>query len=76
MPDPIELPKSAFEKKTNVYVLDPSFFGMPNDTRELAAIIDALEVPEKQKLLAKRDARISDAEFTIWEDVEAEKDED
>ena len=74
LPDPIELPQGALEKKTNVYVLDPSFFGMPDDTRELAAFIDKLDVPEKQKLLAKRDARISDAAFTIWEDIVEDED--
>ena len=74
LPDPVELPKDAFIKKTNVYVLDPEFFGMPDNTRELAAFIDGLDIPEKQKMLAKKDARISDSKFSIWEDAQEVED--
>lgn len=73
MPDAVQLPQSVYDKRPNIYITDPSFFGLTDDTRELAAYIDALDVPEKTKLLAKRDARIAEsAEFKIFDDEDEE----
>jgi hypothetical protein len=61
------LEKEPFDRRPVVYLFDPKKFGLaePNK-RELAALIDGLDVGEKDKQRARRDAQlIEDADFEI-----------
>jgi hypothetical protein len=73
-PDPIKLPEEMYDRRPVIYVLDAKKLGLPQVSRQdLAAYIDGLPVPEKQKQLAKRDAMIEDAEFSIFPEDETDQ---
>jgi hypothetical protein len=59
--------KEPYDRRPVVYIFDPKKLGMPEvNKKELAAFIDNLDVPEKEKQKARRDAMLlEDAEFEI-----------
>lgn len=58
-PDPEKLPESTYRKPIKVFSLDVSDIGLPPVNRNLLAQqIDALEIPESDKVRIKKDARV------------------
>lgn len=62
-PDPVK-PKELDNKPIKVYDLDSSLVGLPYANRQLlAAQIDAIDLPAKEKTRLKRDANVVDIDF-------------
>lgn len=66
------LEKEKYDKRPVVYIFDAKKFGLPEpNKRELATLIDNLDIGEKEKQKARRDAQIiEDTEFEILPDDE------
>lgn len=72
-PEKVKLPE---EKPVKVYDLDPAAVGLPSANRnELGRQIDAIDLPEKEKVRLKRDANIEDIDFEEMLDDTKEKTE-
>ncbi|MGA2823307.1 MAG: hypothetical protein ABSE72_07245 [Bacteroidales bacterium] len=65
---PIEIPEGDLKRKVNLYVIDPERLGITKiDRRELAEMIDAIDITESQKMKIRRDALIEDVSFELIE---------
>ena len=72
-PEKVQLPA---DKPVKVYDLDPAAVGLPSANRnELGRQIDAIDLPEKEKVRLKRDANIEDIDFEEMLDDTKEKTE-
>ena len=72
-PEKVKLPE---EKPVKVYDLDPAAVGLPSANRnELGRQIDAIDLPEREKVRLKRDANIEDIDFEEMLDDTKEKTE-
>lgn len=73
-PDPEVLPKGVYQKPIRLFVLDPAKVGLPAINRhEVAAQIDALDIPERDKLRMRRDSMTTDIHFEeILDELEEE----
>ena len=72
-PEKVQLPE---EKPVKVYDLDPAAVGLPSANRnELGRQIDAIDLPEREKVRLKRDANIEDIDFEEMLDDTKEKTE-
>ena len=72
-PEKVKLPE---DKPVKVYDLDPAAVGLPSANRnELGRQIDAIDLPEKEKVRLKRDANIEDIDFEEMLDDTKEKTE-
>lgn len=76
-PDPVVLPKKAYQKPVRLFVLDPAQVGLGAINRQdVAAQIDALEVPESVKVGLRQDAFITDINFEeVLDELEKESNE-
>ena len=62
-PDPVK-PKEIDEKPIKIYDLNPEAVGLDAANRQiLAAQIDSVDLPEREKVRLKRDANIVDIDF-------------
>jgi hypothetical protein len=65
------IPKEMMDRRPVVYTIKPTDVGIHVESRyKLAEFIDALPINSKEKLNAKRDAKIEDIEFTLMEEDE------
>lgn len=72
-PEKVQLPA---DKPVKVYDLDPAAVGLPSANRnELGRQIDAIDLPEREKVRLKRDANIEDIDFEEMLDDTKEKTE-
>ena len=73
---PAPPPKELYSRPVKVYVLDPELIGIGSISRQdVAAQIDALNVPESVKSRVRQDALITDVKFEeIIEDVVQKED--
>jgi hypothetical protein len=65
---PDKIPEELLDRRMIVYVIDPQKIGIPKiDRRELADIIDNIDITETQKIKLRRDAQIEDVPFELME---------
>ncbi|MFY0628645.1 MAG: hypothetical protein JXR07_20270 [Reichenbachiella sp.] len=58
-PDPEVLSKETYQKPVRIYSLDPQSVGIPKiERQEVANQIEALEIPERDKIRLKQDAML------------------
>ncbi len=63
---PAQVPEGILDRRIIVYVMDPEKIGITKiDRRELAEIIDNLDVSESQMKRLRRDAQVEDVQFTL-----------
>jgi hypothetical protein len=63
---PAQVPEGILDRRIIVYVMDPEKIGITKiDRRELAEIIDNLDVNESQMKRLRRDAQVEDVQFTL-----------
>lgn len=75
-PDPVK-PKEIDDKPIKVYDLDPASVGLEAANRQiLAAQIDSVELPTREKVRLKRDANIVDIDFEEMLNDQEEKTKD
>ncbi len=68
---PQQIPAEILDRRPILYSIKITDVGMTAQNRdELAALIDNMEVPEKDKLRLRRDAMIEDVPFEMSENVE------
>lgn len=75
-PDPVK-PKEIDEKPIKIYDLNPEAVGLDAVNRQiLAAQIDSVDLPEREKVRLKRDANIVDIDFEEMLNDQEEKTKD
>lgn len=75
-PDPVK-PKEIDEKPIKIYDLNPEAVGLDAANRQiLAAQIDSVDLPEREKVRLKRDANIVDIDFEEMLNDQEEKTKD
>jgi hypothetical protein len=75
-PDPVK-PKEIDEKPIKIYDLNPEAVGLDAANRQiLAAQIDSVNLPEREKVRLKRDANIVDIDFEEMLNDQEEKTKD
>lgn len=75
-PDPVK-PKEIDEKPIKIYDLNPEAVGLDAANRQiLAAQIDSVDLPEREKVCLKRDANIVDIDFEEMLNDQEEKTKD
>lgn len=75
-PDPVK-PKEIDEKPIKIYDLSPEAVGLDAANRQiLAAQIDSVDLPEREKVRLKRDANIVDIDFEEMLNDQEEKTKD
>lgn len=75
-PDPVK-PKEIDEKPIKIYDLNPEAVGLDVANRQiLAAQIDSVDLPEREKVRLKRDANIVDIDFEEMLNDQEEKTKD
>ena len=75
-PDPVK-PKEIDEKPIKIYDLNPEAVGLDAANRQiLAAQIDSVDLPEREKVRLKRDATIVDIDFEEMLNDQEEKTKD
>lgn len=75
-PDPVK-PKEIDEKPIKIYDLNPVAVGLDAANRQiLAAQIDSVDLPEREKVRLKRDANIVDIDFEEMLNDQEEKTKD
>ena len=75
-PDPVK-PKEIDEKPIKIYDLNPEAVGLDAASRQiLAAQIDSVDLPEREKVRLKRDANIVDIDFEEMLNDQEEKTKD
>lgn len=75
-PDPVK-PKEIDEKPIKIYDLNPEAVGLDAANRQiLAAQIDSIDLPEREKVRLKRDANIVDIDFEEMLNDQEEKTKD
>lgn len=75
-PDPVK-PKEIDDKPIKVYDLDPTSVGLDVANRQiLAAQIDSVDLPNREKIRLKRDANIVDIDFEEMLNDQEEKTKD
>lgn len=75
-PDPVK-PKEIDEKPIKIYDLNPEEVGLDAANRQiLAAQIDSVDLPEREKVRLKRDANIVDIDFEEMLNDQEEKTKD
>lgn len=75
-PDPVK-PKEMDEKPIKIYDLNPEAVGLDAANRQiLAAQIDSVDLPEREKVRLKRDANIVDIDFEEMLNDQEEKTKD
>ncbi|WP_303208604.1 hypothetical protein [Bacteroides oleiciplenus] len=75
-PDPVK-PKEIDEKPIKIYDLNPEAVGLDAANRQiLAAQIDSVDLPEREKIRLKRDANIVDIDFEEMLNDQEEKTKD
>lgn len=75
-PDPVK-PKEIDEKPIKIYDLNPEAVGLDTANRQiLAAQIDSVDLPEREKVRLRRDANIVDIDFEEMLNDQEEKTKD
>jgi len=73
--DPPTIPEELYKKPIKIYSLDPGVLKLPKaDRNKLAARIDLLDVPEKDKDRFRQEAQIEDVDFVEQLDELTQKD--
>lgn len=73
--DPPTIPEELYTKPIKIYSLDPGVLKLPKaDRNKLAAKIDLLDVPEKDKDRFRQEAQIEDVDFVEQLDELTQKD--
>lgn len=64
LPDPPQIPEELYKKPIKIYSLNPKAISMAEESRtDIAALIDEIDISEREKIRLKQEAGVEDVNF-------------